>query len=76
MGKSNKAKNVGELKASGYKPLPVKEEIRRNLLALIKAGKNIFPGIIGYGDTVIPQIENALISGQDIVLLGELHAAM
>ena len=71
MGKSNKAKNVGELKASGYKPLPVKEEIRRNLLALIKAGKNIFPGIIGYGDTVIPQIENALISGQDIVLLGE-----
>jgi magnesium chelatase subunit I len=71
MARRNKAKTVGELKASGYRPVPVKEEIRRNLIIMIKGRKAIFPGIIGYEDTVIPQIENAIVSGQDIVLLGE-----
>jgi magnesium chelatase subunit I len=71
MTKRNKAKTVGELKASGYQTVPVKEEIRRNLITMIKGRKDIFPGIIGYDDTVIPQIENAIISGQDIVLMGE-----
>jgi magnesium chelatase subunit I len=45
--------------------------MRRNLIALMREKKNIFPGIIGYGDTVIPQVENAIISGQDIIFLGE-----
>ena len=71
MARRNKARTVGELKASGYKPATVKEEMRRNLLAMIKGKKNIFPGIIGYQNTVIPQIENAIISGQDIIFLGE-----
>lgn len=62
---------IAELKASGYEPLPVREEMRRNLLKLIKEDKTIFPGIIGFDDTVIPQVENAIISGQDIIFLGE-----
>ncbi len=49
----------------------VKEEMRRNLIAMIKRKKDILSGIIGYNDTVIPQIENTIISGQDITLLGE-----
>ena len=71
MAKRNKAKTIGELKASGYKAVPIREEMRCNLLAMIKKGKNIFPGLIGYDDTVIPGIENAIISGHDIIFLGE-----
>lgn len=62
---------VGELKASGYEVLPVKEEIRKNVLAKISASEHLFPGIHGYDDTVIPQVENALLAGHDIVFLGE-----
>jgi len=69
--RSKKAKTIGELKASGYKPVPIREEMRRNLLAMIKKRKNLFPGIIGYDDTVIPGVENAIISGHDIIFLGE-----
>lgn len=65
------AKTLGELKAQGYKPLTVKEELRKNLIEKIRNGNEIFPGIIGYEDTVIPQVENAIMSGQDIVMLGE-----
>jgi magnesium chelatase subunit I len=71
MGASNKTKTIGELKASGYKPVSVREELRRNLIKMIRAKKDIFPGIIGYDDTVIPQVKNAIISGQDIIFLGE-----
>ena len=71
MPKRRKARTIAELKASGYKPVSVKEETRRNLISMIKKKKNIFPGIIGYDDTVVPNIENALISGQDIIFLGE-----
>ena len=62
---------IGELKASGYRVRPLREEMRDNLLAMIESKKEIFPGIIGYSQTVIPQIENALIAGQDIIFLGE-----
>jgi magnesium chelatase subunit I len=62
---------LGELKASGYKPLPVREEMRRNLIEMIRAKKPIFRGIIGYDNTVVPQVENAIISGQNIIFLGE-----
>jgi len=67
----NRPKTIGELKASGYSPLPIREEMRRNLIALIKAKKPIFKGIIGYDNTVIPQVENAVLSGQNIIFLGE-----
>src|SRR5919109_5302425 len=62
---------LGELRRSEYRVLPIKEEMRKNLLAKMRRGDALFPGIIGYDDTVIPQIENAILSGQDIVLLGE-----
>src|SRR3954469_3005221 len=62
---------VGELKASGYRPRSVKEEMRENLIRKIAAGEEIFPGIIGFEETVLPQIENAVLSGQDIIFLGE-----
>lgn len=71
MTKQNKASTIGELRASGYVPTSVKEELRRNLLLKIKNQQDIFPGIIGYEDTVIPMIENAIISGHDIIFLGE-----
>ncbi len=62
---------LGELRSSGYRIRPLREEMRDNLLALIESKKEIFPGIVGYSQTVIPQIENALIAGQDIIFLGE-----
>ena len=67
----NRPTTLGELRESGYQPLPVKEEMRKNLIEKMKKGDDIFPGIIGYEETVIPQIENAILSGQDIVFLGE-----
>ena len=71
MGQTKKAKTIGELKASGYQPVSVREELRRNMIRMIKEKKEIFPGIIGYDDSVIPQVKNAVISGQDIIFLGE-----
>lgn len=60
-----------ELKASGYRSRPLRDEMRENLLAAIERGTRLFPGIIGYEDTVVPEIENAILSGHHIVLLGE-----
>ncbi|MEX2032134.1 MAG: magnesium chelatase, partial [Dehalococcoidia bacterium] len=62
---------LGQLKAAGIKILPVREEMRRNLIVKIRSGEDIFPGIVGYEDTVVPQLQNAILSGQDIILLGE-----
>ncbi len=67
----SKPKTLGELKRSGYRPRTVKEEMRQNLIRKLQAGERLFPGIIGYEDTVLPQIENAILSGHDMVLLGE-----
>ena len=64
-------KTLGQLKKSGYEILPIREELRKNLIAKIKSGENIFPGIEGYENTVVPQLQNAILSGQDIILLGE-----
>jgi len=64
-------RTLGELVASGYVGRPVKQELRDNLLARLRRRAPLFPGIIGYEETVVPQIENALLSGQDIVFLGE-----
>ena len=71
MGGYGKPGTIGELRASGYKVRTLREEMRHNLLEQIRSGEEIFPGIIGYSQTVIPQIENAIISGQDMILLGE-----
>jgi magnesium chelatase subunit I len=68
---SSRAATIGQLRASGYRTLPVKVEMRNNLIRKMRAGDELFPGVIGYEETVIPQIENAILSGQDIVLLGE-----
>ncbi len=62
---------IGELRASGYHSRTIKDELRENLVKKIRSGEPLFPGIVGYEETVIPQIENAILSGQDIVLLGE-----
>jgi magnesium chelatase subunit I len=62
---------LGELRASGYQPTPVKVEMRNNLIRKLKAGERLFPGIRGYDDTVLPQLVNALLGKQDIIFLGE-----
>ena len=62
---------IGELRASGYRPRSVKEEMRANLLGKIRSAEALLPGILGYDETVLPQIENAILAGQDIILLGE-----
>ena len=71
MTSTQKAKTLRELKESGYEVVGVREELRRNLVKKIVADEDLFPGIIGYSESVIPQIENAILSGQDIILLGE-----
>ena len=65
------AKTLGELKSSGYQVLTVRQEMRKNLISKLQAKEDVFPNIVGYQDTVIPQLENAILSGQDVILLGE-----
>jgi len=65
-----KAKTLGELKSFGYKTKTVKQEMRDNLVRKLKAGETLFPGIIGYDDTVIPSLCNAILSFHDFILLG------
>ncbi|HBB86369.1 MAG TPA: magnesium chelatase [Blastocatellia bacterium] len=60
----------GELKASGYQSVPVKDELRANLIAKLKRSEKLFPGIVGYDETVIPQLVNALLAKHNIILLG------
>jgi magnesium chelatase subunit I len=66
-----KPRNVRELRDSGWKRRSVKQEMRDNLIARLKRGEAFLPGIVGYDDTVVPQIENAVLSGQDLIFLGE-----
>jgi magnesium chelatase subunit I len=62
---------LGELRESGWQSRSVKAELRANLLARLADGRGIMPGIIGFEDSVVPAIENAIIAGQDLVFLGE-----
>jgi magnesium chelatase subunit I len=62
---------LGGLRASGHQHRTVKEEIRHNLLDRLRTGSDPFPGIIGFGQTVLPHLERALIAGHDVILLGE-----
>ncbi len=66
-----KPRTVGELRDSGYKVLSVKAEMRKNLIEKMRRREPLFPGIIGYDETVIPQLQNAILAGQDIIFLGE-----
>jgi len=62
---------LGQLRESGWQSRPVKEEVRRNVAARIAAGEPIVTGVVGYDDTVLPQLENALLAGHDTIFLGE-----
>jgi magnesium chelatase subunit I len=64
-------KTLGELKRSGYKPLSVKAELRKNLIRKMLDREPLFPGIFGFEETVIPQVQNAILAGQDMIFLGE-----
>lgn len=66
----NHPKTLGELKSSGYKVLAVKDEIRKNLVDKLRKKEEVFPGIIGYEKTVIPQVVNAILAKHDIIFLG------
>lgn len=62
---------VGELRKSGYRPETVRDEMRRNLIGALSRGDRILPNVIGYENTVLPEIENAILSGHHMVFLGE-----
>jgi magnesium chelatase subunit I len=62
---------LAELRASGHRHLTVKQEIRQNLLSRLREGTPRFPGIVGFDETVLPDLERALLAGHDVVLLGE-----
>jgi magnesium chelatase subunit I len=65
------ARTLGLLRSSGWKSVPVAEEMRRNTMARIANGEELVPGVLGFDDTVIPQLENAILAGHDVILLGE-----
>ncbi|HLF55403.1 MAG TPA: magnesium chelatase [Thermoanaerobaculia bacterium] len=67
---SARARTLGELRRSGYRPRPVRREIRENLIAKLREGEQLFPGIVGYERTVVPGVVNALLAGHDFILLG------
>jgi len=71
VGAMSRPATLGQLRESGWESRPVKEEVRRNAAAAIAAGEPLFPGILGYDDTVLPQLENALLAGHDVIFLGE-----
>src|SRR4029453_1351325 len=68
---AERATTIGELRASGWKSRPVKEEIRANAVERIRTGEPLFAGVLGYDETVMPQLENALLAGHDVIFLGE-----
>src|SRR3989475_12329236 len=65
------ARTISELRASGHVRETVKQEMRRNLLTRLRSGESLLPGIVGYDETVLPQLANAVISGHDVIMLGE-----
>ena len=66
----DRPRTVGELRSSGYRIESVKDEMRRNLVRKLRAGETLFPDILGYEETVFPQIQNAILSRHDMLLLG------
>ncbi|MDQ3350592.1 MAG: sigma 54-interacting transcriptional regulator, partial [Actinomycetota bacterium] len=68
---SGRPATIGALRESGWTAVPVKAELRRNAVARISAGEPLIPGLSGYDDTVLPQLENAVLAGHDVIFLGE-----
>ena len=68
---TERASTIAELRASGWRSRTVKDELRANLIARLADGRDVLPGIVGYDDSVIPAIENAILAGHDLVFLGE-----
>src|SRR5438093_10994053 len=66
-----KPTNLHDLQASGWKSKTVKQELRDNFMRMLAAGEELFPGIVGYENTVIPEINLAIIAGHDLLFLGE-----
>jgi magnesium chelatase subunit I len=64
-------RTLGELRAAGFARRTLREELRANLLRKLAAGEELFPGIVGYADSVVPAVENALLCGHDLIFLGE-----
>src|SRR3954453_1588037 len=62
---------LGELRESAWESRPIKDELRENAIARISAGESLVEGVLGYDDTVLPQLENAVLAGHDIIFLGE-----
>jgi magnesium chelatase subunit I len=69
--KAPSIRTLGELRARGWTSRPIKAELRDNLIAALRAGEDLFPGIVGYESTVIPEIVNAVLAGHDMLFLGE-----
>ena len=67
----NRPSTIGDLRRTEYRVVPVRSELRRNLMRRLAAGDNLFAGILGYDESVVPQLENAILAGQDLILLGE-----
>ena len=68
---SDRPRNLADLRASGWRSRGVKEELRSNMACALEAGDDLFPGVLGYEDTVIPEIVNGVLAGHDILFLGE-----
>src|SRR5436853_3569067 len=68
---SSRPATLGQLRESGWVSVPVKQEVRRNAMARIAAGQPLVTGLVGFDDTVLPQLENALLAGHDVIFLGE-----
>ena len=66
----NNVRTLGELKASGYRSRSVKDEMRANLVAKLRSGERLFPGVLGYDETVVPQLVNAVLAKHNLILLG------
>src|SRR3989442_11058699 len=64
------AKSLGELKENGYRTVAVKDELRANLICKLKRREKLFPGIVGYDETVVPQLINAILARHNLILLG------
>ena len=67
---TDRPRTLGELKASGHRMETVKDEMRRNLVGMIRTGAPLFPDILGYEETVVPQVQNAILSKHDMLFLG------
>src|SRR5688500_7207022 len=66
----SQARTLGELKRAGWRSQPVREEMRRNLLCKLEKGEALFPGILGYDESVGPQVANGVLSRHNTILLG------